>query len=304
MERREFIKQLSCGVLLLSTAPLVSSCKGGGKPLRFGVVSDAHYAERKMQINRYYSQSLDKMREAVDRFNRSDLDFVIELGDLKDMGPDKDPAEALRFLDDIEGVLQSFRGPVYHVLGNHDEDCISKDDFLSHTCNPGRSKGKRHYAFWAKGLRCIVLDANYNEDLSEYERGNFDWTSAWLPPEELSWLESELGTHRNTPTLIFVHQMLDRFSDIDKRLCVGNADEAVAILEEHPQVLAVFQGHHHPGHYSYRNGIHYWTCGGMIESEYPAHNVYAVVEVRPDGDIFIEGFGDCPDRELPRTPAI
>ena len=98
--------------------------------------------------------------------------------------------------------------------------------------------------------------------------------------------------------------MLDRFSDIDKRLCVGNADEAVAILEEHPQVLAVFQGHHHPGHYSYRNGIHYWTCGGMIESEYPAHNVYAVVEVRPDGDIFIEGFGDCPDRELPRTPAI
>ena len=303
MERREFIKQLSHGVLLLSAAPLVSSCKGGGKPLRFGVVSDAHYAERKMQINRYYRQSLDKMRQAVDRFNRSDLDFIIELGDLKDMGPDKDPAEALRFLDDIEGVLQSFRGPVYHVLGNHDEDCISKDDFLSHTRNPGRSKGKRHYAFLAKGLLCLVLDANYNADLSEYDKGNFDWTSAWLPPEELAWLEEELSAHRNTPTLIFIHQMLDRFSDIDKRLCVGNADEAVAILEGHPQVLAVFQGHHHPGYYSYRKGIHYWTCGGMIESEFPAHNFYAVVEVRPGGDIFIEGFGDCRDRKLPRTTA-
>ena len=253
-----------------------------------------------MIINRYYRQSIDKMKEAIDTFNKSGLDFIIELGDLKDMGPDKDPVEALGFLDEIEGVFQSFDGPAYHVLGNHDEDCISKAEFLAHTTNPGDCNGKTHYSFKAKGVRCIVLDANFNADMSDYDRGNFDWTSAWLPKEQLEWLDKELAAHPKAPTLIFVHQMLDRFSDISKSLCVGNGDEAVAILEKHPQVLAVFQGHHHPGHYSHRNGIHYWTCGGMIESEYPEHNVYAIVEVRPDGSIFIEGFGDCKSSELPK----
>lgn len=302
MQRRDFIKQLSGGVLLLSAAPALLSCKHqkGPETLRFGVVTDAHYADRDMVINRYYRQSIPKMREAVDLFNKSGLDFVIELGDIKDMGPEKDPAGALKFLDDIESVLQSFNGPVYHVLGNHDEDCISKSEFLSHTSNPGKCNGKPHYSFKAKGFRCIVLDANFNADMSPYDRGNFDWKSAWIPKEELDWLDAELAGDPHSPTLIFIHQMLDRFSDISKALCVGNADEAVAILERNPQVLAVFQGHHHAGHYSHRNGIHYWTCGGMIESEYPEHNVYAVVEARPDGNIFIEGFRDCISRELLR----
>ena len=306
MQRREFIKQLSCGVLLLSAAPLVASGKAcrtaKRKTLRFGVVSDAHYADREMAIHRYYRQSLDKMRAAVKVFNRSDLDFIVELGDLKDMGPGKDPAEALRFLDDIEQVLQSFRGPVYHVLGNHDEDCISKTDFLSHTRNPRPCRGLGHYSFNVKGVRFIVLDANFNADMSDYDRGNFDWRSAWLPPEELAWLERELSAHPSSLTCVFVHQMLDRFSDISKQLCVGNADDAVAILERHPQVAAVFQGHHHPGHYSFRNGIHYWTCSGMIEGEFPEHNAFAIVEVRPDGNIYIEGFGECQDRELDTKP--
>ena len=297
MERRDFIRQLTGGMILLSTAPLAVSCKSR-KPLRFGVVSDPHYADKDMVINRYYRQSLDKMREAVDLFNKSDLDFVIELGDLKDMGEDRNPVDALRFLDEIEGVLQSFRGPVYHVLGNHDEDCLSKAEFLAHTSNPGSCNGKARYSFKSKGVLCIVLDGNFNADMSDYERGNFDWTSAWLPKDELGWLESELSAHPDTPTLIFIHQMLDRFSESSKALCVSNADEAVAILERNPQVLAVFQGHHHPGYYSFRNGIHYWTCGGMIESEYPDHNFYAVVEVRPGGDISIEGFRDCEDREM------
>ena len=303
MQRRVFIKQLSGGVLLLSATPLLYSCrrKEAARTLRFGVLSDTHYADRDMIINRYYRQSIDKMKEAIDTFNKSGLDFIIELGDLKDMGPDKDPVEALRFLDEIEGVFQSFDGPAYHVLGNHDEDCISKAEFLAHTTNPGDCNGKTHYSFKAKGVRCIVLDANFNADMSDYDRGNFDWTSAWLPKEQLEWLDKELASHSKAPTLIFVHQMLDRFSDIDKNLCVGNGDEAVSIIEKHPQVLAVFQGHHHPGHYSFRNGIHYWTCAGMIEGEYPDHNVYAVVEVRPNGDIFIEGFRDCIGGEFPRS---
>ena len=295
MERREFLRCLAGGLVLLPAMKASVSCVRQ-RTLRFGVVTDAHFARRKMQINRYYPDSLAKLQEAVGRFNGAGVDFIIELGDLKDMGPKADPQEALGFLDEIESALQGFRGPVWHVLGNHDCDCISKAEFQAHT---GGEIGRGFYSFKAKGFRCIVLDADFNEDGSDYERGNFDWTSAWLPKEELAWLEKELGAHADEPTLIFIHQMLDHFSEVSPDLVVRNAPDAVAILEQHPQVIAVFQGHHHSGFYSSRAGIHYVTIPGMIEGPWPEHTAYAIVETRSDGSMRIEGFGDCPDRDCP-----
>lgn len=289
--------------MLLPALPAVAGSRGlndirGSRTLRFGVVTDVHYADRDQLNGRFYRDSLAKMRDAIACFNRSDLDFIIELGDLKDIALDKDAGTTLRYLDDIEKALQGFNGPVYHVLGNHDMDCLSKSEFLSHTSNPGSAAGRSFYAFTKRGVRCIVLDANYNEDRTPYERGNFDWKSAWIPDGELQWLEKELSTHRRQPTLVFIHQMLDRFSDISPSYCVGNADDVVSVLESNPQVLAVLQGHRHAGHYSERNGIHYITFGGMISGAYPEHQRYAVVELRPDGSIAVDGFGDCPDRAL------
>ena len=92
--------------------------------------------------------------------------------------------------------------------------------------------------------------------------------------------------------------MLDSFSDISPNLCVNNAEKVVEVLERHSQVLAVVQGHHHPGHYSHRRGIHYLTLQGMIEQAAPA-NSYAIVEVQPNGDIKIDGYRSCPDRVMP-----
>ena len=128
MERRTFIQCLSGGMLLAAGLPLQAR---GRRPLRFGVVTDLHYAERETVGSRFYSHSLQKLRAAVEVFNRSSLDFVIELGDLKDSRPDKDAVAALRFLDDVESELQQFHGKVYHVLGNHDMDCLSKEEFCS-----------------------------------------------------------------------------------------------------------------------------------------------------------------------------
>ena len=271
----------------------------GRKPLRFGILTDAHYADRTPGGTRHYADSVTKVREAVEEFRRAKVDFVIELGDWKDTTPQSEAVPTLRFLDTIERELQAFGGPVYHVLGNHDMDCLTKEEFLAHTANAGRARGKTHYSFSARGVRCIVLDANFNADLSPYERGNFDWRKAYIPAEQIEWLDAELSRHSKEPTLIFVHQMLDSFSDINKDLCVGNASEVVAVLERHPQVVAVFQGHHHPGHYSQRAGIHYLTLPGMIEQASPA-NAYAVVEMDTER-IVVEGFKSCPDRVMKRT---
>ena len=255
-----------------------------------------HYAQRDMAINRYYRQSKQKLQAAIDQFGG--CDFVVELGDFKDMDEKHNPETALRFLDEIESVLQGFGGRVYHVLGNHDMDCISKEEFLQHTRNAGRARGKSYYSFGRKGIRFIVLDANFNEDGTPYCRGNFDWTRAFIPEEEIEWLRSELQASRK-PVIIFCHQMLDYFSGAPQNVCVANAREVVPLLEQSGRVAAVVQGHHHTGHYSQRNGIHYWTMKAMIESAYPEHNSYAIVTVnRMNGQITIEGFADCEDREI------
>lgn len=299
MRRKEFIQYLSSGILLLAVGRLPQAQAALGRTLRFGVLTDTHYADRPTAGTRHYADSLQKVDEAIEAFNRAKVDFVIELGDLKDMDAKGTPELTLRYLDSIEQRLRRFDGPLYHVLGNHDMDCITKEEFLAHTSNAGRANGRAYYSFEAQGVRCIVLDANFNADMTPYSRGNFDWRVANIPTEQLDWLDGELTRHRRQPTIIFLHQMLDSFSDINKDLCVKNADKAVEIIERHEQVLAVIQGHHHPGHYSHRRGIHYLTLQGMIEQAAPT-NSYAIVEVRPSGDISVDGFKSCPDRELSR----
>ena len=300
MERREFLKVFSGGVLLMSSSlPLAASKGTEGKTLRIGVIADSHYADIDTKGSRFYRDSLSKLQEAVECFNREDLDFIIELGDMKDVAPGNDAALTLEYLDKAERCFSSFDGPVYHVLGNHDMDCISKEEFLMHTKNSGKAEGKSYYGFTMKGVRFLVLDANYNADMSDYCRGNFNWKSAWIPPQEKEWLKKELKANRKKPVVIFSHQLLDDFSDVRPQVCVGNAAEIREIIDAHPNVLAVFQGHHHPGHYSWKNGTHYLTFQGMIENAFPEHNSYAVVEIKPDGDIIVEGYKDCPDRILP-----
>ena len=299
MRRSEFIRVISGGVLLMATGVPTTLSARQGQSLRFGVVTDTHYADRERKGTRYYRDSMEKLREAIAEFNRTEVDFIIELGDMKDTTVDSAAEPTIGFLEDIEREYQSFKGPAYHVLGNHDMDCLSKEEFLAHTFNAGRAKGRTFYSFVVKRTRCIVLDANFNPDSTPYCRGNFDWKQALIPAQQLQWLDEELRAHPNQPTLIFVHQMLDSYSDISGNLCVNNADEVRAILEHHPQVRAVFQGHHHPGHYSHRAGIHYLTLGGMIEQATPSTR-FAIVEMRSNGDIFIKGFGDCPDREMRR----
>ena len=299
MRRKEFIQYLSSGILLLAVGRLPQAQAAPRRTLRFGVLTDTHYADRPTAGTRHYADSLQKVDEAIEAFNRAKVDFVIELGDLKDMDAKGTPELTLRYLDSIEQRLQRFDGPLYHVLGNHDMDCITKEEFLAHTSNAGRANGRAYYSFEAQGVRCIVLDANFNADMTPYSRGNFDWRVANIPTEQLDWLDGELTRHRRQPTIIFLHQMLDSFSDINKDLCVKNADKAVEIIERHEQVLAVLQGHRHPGHYSFRRGVHYLTLNGMIEQAAPT-NSYAIVEVRPSGDISVDGFKSCPDRELSR----
>ena len=217
--------------------------------------------------------------------NAEKVDFLIELGDFKDQ--DRPPVEqqTLSYLETIEDVFQQFDGPTYHVIGNHDVDSISKSQFLARVTNTGVGRDRSYYAFDSQGLHCVVLDANYKADGTDYDRGNFDWTDANIPPHQLAWLRDDLAA-ASTPVVVFTHQLLDGSGSV----YINNASAVRKVLEESGRVLAVFQGHHHAGSHNHINGIHYYTLIAMVEGKEDESSSYATVEIRPDAGILVTGY--------------
>lgn len=296
MDRRLFLKR-SGGAFLIMTNQASEIHNEKLPKVRFGMVADPHFAKTQILWERFYDQSAAKLADAVNTFNNRKLDFIIELGDLKDQGDPPDRQETIGFLVEIENVLSKFNGPVYHVPGNHDMDSISKAEFLRNIINHGQAKAKSYYSFINNGLKFIVLDANYNEDGSDYDSGNNNCTYCKIPEIQIEWLQNELNTN-DLPVIVFTHQLTDYFSGVPEDYCIKNAAAITEILEAGKNVLAVFQGHYHDGNYSFRNGIHYYTMKAMVEKSLPENNSYAIVEVDNDLNIYIEGFYNCEDFEM------
>lgn len=252
--------------------------------LRFGIVTDLHYADTEPRGRRNFRESATKLTECIDFMTRQTVAFLVELGDFKDEGVPAAEAESLEYLKRIEAVFAGFNGPRYHVLGNHDLDCLSKEQFQSQTENTGISKDRTFYSFEAHGVHFIVLDANFTADGTAYGHNNFDWTDTWIPPAELEWLQADLA-QTGRPVLVFSHQLLDGDDDY----CVKNAAEVRRILENHGHVRAVFQGHKHDGGYNRINGIHYYTLKAVVEGSGPGNNAYAIVAISEDHTITISG---------------
>ncbi|MBL7188139.1 MAG: metallophosphoesterase [Phycisphaerae bacterium] len=295
--RRAFLKSSAASLAVSSlSCALRSSSNAGSRTRRFGIVTDCHYADAEAAGTRFYRQSPDKLAECVELMNAEKVDFLIELGDFKDQNTPPVEQKTLSYLEAIEEVFQKFHGPAYHVLGNHDLDSISKEQFLTRAENTNIDSDRSYYSFDVNRLHCIVLDANYRGDGADCDHGNFDWTDANVPTAELAWLVQDLAA-ASGPVIVFTHQLLDGIGSV----YVKNADQVRQILQASGRVLAVFQGHHHPGSYSNIAGIHYYTLKALVEGTGPENNSYAIAEVHPDGTIIVTGYRRAESKQLARN---
>lgn len=294
MTRRFFLE----GIGSLSAVTLFGCAPKGERPLvRFGLVTDCHYAEiplahRPMPVgDAAYRESACKLAEAVSVFNTKDVDFVIELGDFKDLGPTK--AETLGYLDRIESVFAGFRGPRYHVLGNHDFDALTADEFLGRIENTGFDKPTGFYSFERGGVKFIVLDGCYNAKNEHYAPGNWEWNDARVPPAEMDWLKRELASAKGE-AIVFVHQRLD--TEAEAQHLMKNAAELRAAFEASGRVRAVFTGHQHSGGGSTMNGIVYYSLRGLVLNSGAEENSYAIAEIYPSGELVVTGYRKATSR--------
>lgn len=295
-------------VLAASAALMAGKVGAAENRLRFGVIADPQYAEAPPHptLGRYYANSLDKMRAAVAALNGEDLRFVVTLGDIID----RDVASYERILP----IYRTLRHQTRFVLGNHDFDVAPE-----HRGRVPRLLGMEgpYYDFAVAGTRFIVLDGN---DVSLFapppddprrtlaaerlERAKAEglvnakpWNGS-LGDAQLAWLERSLQTARAAGERVVVLSHYPVAPDNPHNL--WDAGRITTLLARQPHVIAYFSGHNHAGNYAERDGIHYVTFHGMVDT--PISSAFAIVEIAGDR-LEIQGFGREPSRSLTLKPA-
>jgi len=274
---------------LLLLAPLLAAGQTAPPRLSFAVLTDIQYGDQPTAGKREYRKSLGKLQQAVDALNgRKDLAFAIQLGDLID--------SRAADLDPILTIYNRLAAPQRHVFGNHDF-AMQRDTLVRRLGMPGA-----YYEFAVNGWRFLVLDGmdlsvadgsrargtpqrESGQDMFERLRAARaananDWNGG-IGPRQLDWLRDCLkrasGNHERV--VLFCHFPVLRESSTPAHL-LWNHEAVRQILEAEPSVAAWFNGHDHQGGYAERNGIHYVTFPGMVESG--EQNAYSVVKVYAD----------------------
>lgn len=280
--RRRF---LSNGTLVLAAAYSLgwqrSVAMANSSPsisLRIGLITDLHHADKPAAGTRFYRETIQKLNSAAEEFERTGLDFLVELGDLIDAA---DSVETeLNYLRKINRELSRITPDRHYVLGNHCVDTLTKSEFLQEV-----DQKESYYSFDRAGFHFVVLDACFRNDGVPYGRKNSKWNDANIPPAELEWLREDLNSTK-LPTIVFAHQRLDVTTDHGVKNCV----EVRNILKESGRVQAVFQGHSHQNDLKDIDGIHYCTLVAMVEGSGLANNGASVLELHNDGTIHVTGF--------------
>ncbi|XAL99748.1 metallophosphoesterase [Phycisphaeraceae bacterium D3-23] len=258
--------------------------------IRLGLITDVHYADIDTRGNRHYRDSLGKMRAAVAGLNELGIDHAVVMGDLIDSANDLEgEINHLRTIDAEYARLDAER---HYILGNHCVHTLTKDEFIE---NSGMESP--HSAFDLAGVRFIILDSCFTSEGEPYQRGNFDWTDANLPEEQLDWFEAQLDDAAG-PVVVLTHQRID---GLDVHHNVRNGAAARALMEASGKVVLVMSGHSHTNMHEQVNGIDYVVVRAMVEGAGEDNNSFGRLLVYEDHSLKIEGHVQQADVEL--TPA-
>ncbi len=275
--RREFLLQ-SAAVLTPLAIPISGQGGALSEPVsRIGLITDLHFADKSPAINRYYRESLLKLREAGEVYRDLKVSHVVELGDLVDAADSV--ATELGYLSTIHRELQKIPGNKHYVLGNHCVDTLTKEEFLA-----GVGATHSYESFDESGFHFVLLDACFRSDGQPYGRRNFEWTDPNVPEEQIHWLEKDLA-RTDLPVVVFIHQRLD----VGSPHGVKNAAAVRDVLQRSKKVTAVFQGHSHKNDLRVIEGISYVTLVAMVEGAGPSNSGYSVLNLHQGGALSLTG---------------
>lgn len=207
---------------------------------------------------------LGRIEKAIKIFKKEKCDLVVFLGDL--LHDDVSHEKEIENLKAVCKILQSFDGPVFAIIGNHDTNLFTKEEFYRILGEEFRPKNQM-----IDGKLLLFIDGCYFQTGEEYRPGRTGGVDTWYPYGNQ--LKQDLHQMDGDTAYVFTHQVLDLSSGSVQRIL--NAAEIRQILEESGKVRAVYQGHSHKLVESDINGIHYMTLPAMHDSE----NAYYVLNL-------------------------
>lgn len=262
----------------------------------FGVIADCQYCADPGSGVRKYAMSEEKLEQCVTHFNTMNLEYVVHLGDFIDR-------DYISF-EVVGPIYKQLSMPKYHVLGNHD---FSVSDELKKDVPERMGLLSRYYDFEVMGWRFVVLDGNdisfhaypeggdkYNEAEEYYDRNGIEspkWNGA-AGAGQLSWLNKVLKKASEVGEKVVLYCHFPIYPENVHNL--WNAQEVITIIENYTCVKAYINGHNHAGNYAVKEGIHYLTMKGMVDTE---ETSYAVINVFEDR-LEVRGEGREEDRIL------
>ncbi len=273
----------------------------------FGIIADAQYADKDPAGNRYYRQSLDKLAACVEDFNRRDLAFVIQLGDIIDGSDDSE-----KDLDEILKIFNRLKAPKHHVLGNHDFANIDR-----RTVTAKLNLKKPYYDFQSHDMRFIVLDTmdvavtgGWDEDSANFMQGqamlqklkasgasNAQPWNGGIGTEQKTWLTQVLkdADNKNQKALVFAHMPIMPEGEVHN---LWNSEDIIEILNSYDCPIAYINGHRHSGGFTSQGKLSFATIEGMVETV--DRTAYAIANVTA-GRIEITGTGMAKNRIIPTS---
>lgn len=269
--------------------------------LAIGIIADCQYCHCEATPTRFYKKSPQKLKNAVDTLNSSSLDYAIHLGDFIDRN--------FSSFDTLGPIWNNLRTKKYQVLGNHD---FSVADSLKPLVPKKMNLKGRYYSFLEPNWRFIVLDGNdlsYQGAITSEKLAQTDSLYALLsisnPPnlqtwngglslEQLEWVENELILAQQNKENVGFYCHFPVLGE-DKVHRLWNSTQFLSLIDQYPNVKFYFNGHNHNGDYAERQGVHYLTFKGMVDTD----NSTALARVRITTDsILVQGHGREPSRNL------
>ena len=223
--------------------------------MKIGIFTDSHYSSQTVTCgNRYNSQSLRKIKEAYEHFQKENCDLIVCLGDLIDHEDEKE--KVVENLKAVAEVLRNTPIPSVCVMGNHDAFTLEVEEFY-------RILGTAQTEdLLLEDCRLLFLDACYLKNGRHYQPGDDDWTDTYYPfGEQLL----EKLRDANEKCYVFLHQNID--PAIPKNHRLWNDGDLFCMINKSGVVKAVFQGHYHPGCQSEYAGVPYIALPAMCENE-------------------------------------
>jgi predicted phosphodiesterase len=300
------MKRLQTYLLLFLFAVVPAQAQKSIDPFSFIISSDQReHATPEFRAHQYTLGGY----EAINRIGKGS--FMIVLGDL-------DPPTATREL-----IATVFGKDYlwYPVIGNHDTEVEANTDYIR-AMNRGNNglpyvlrKGpsgceETTYSFDWNDVHFVILNVYFDGKSDKGGDGN-------IVPELLAWLENDLQQNKKLRVLVFGHEPLFPFMDMDNGT-VRHLNDALDKYPDNAQkfqrllvkyhVNGYFSGHTHAASYANINGLWLINSGHIYgqEDRYTPETLFPTLAKRVDADrkngvnldSSIVGFYKSADREM------